>query len=70
MELGLGDRLNTNTNSKNLDLMDILRRRDALHALMNPLGLGGFGVLLQGKRLPSAGQTYRFKGFRTEAPFF
>jgi SAM-dependent MidA family methyltransferase len=70
MALGLGDRLNANTNSKNLDLMDILRRRDALHALMNPLGLGGFGVLLQGKRLPPAGQTYRFKGFRAEAPFF
>ncbi len=70
MALGLGDRLNANTNSKNLDLMDILRRRDALHALMNPLGLGGFGVLLQGKHLPPTGQTYRFKGFKTEAPFF
>jgi SAM-dependent MidA family methyltransferase len=69
MGLGLGDRLNANTNSKNVDFMEILRRREALHALMNPLGLGGFGVLLQGKHLSTLGQAYSFKGFRTESPF-
>jgi SAM-dependent MidA family methyltransferase len=69
MELGLGDRLNANTNSKNVDFMEILRQRDALHALMNPLGLGGFGVLLQGKNLLPTSQTYTFKGFRTEPLF-
>jgi SAM-dependent MidA family methyltransferase len=69
MGLGLGDRLNANTNSKNVDFMEILRRREALHALMNPLGLGGFGVLLQGKHLSTLSQAYSFKGFRTESPF-
>jgi SAM-dependent MidA family methyltransferase len=69
MGLGLGDRLNANTNSKNLDLLEILRRRDALHALMNPLGLGGFGVLLQGKHPLPTDQNYAFKGFRTESLF-
>lgn len=69
MELGLGDRLNANTTSKNVDFMEILRRRDALHSLMNPLGLGGFGVLLQGKCLLPIHQNHAFKGFRTEAPF-
>jgi SAM-dependent MidA family methyltransferase len=28
-----------------------MQRRDALHQLIDPTGLGGFGVLLQGKGL-------------------
>ncbi len=54
MSLGLGDRLlqltQTETTSPQ-DLQNRLQRRDALHQLMNPMGLGGFGVLIQSKNL-------------------
>ena len=50
MALGLGDRLNDLSNGK-YNIMEVLQRRDALHQLINPLGLGGFGVLIQGKNL-------------------
>ena len=50
MALGLGDRLNELSNGK-YNIMQVLQRRDALHQLINPLGLGGFGVLIQGKNL-------------------
>ena len=50
MALGLGDRLNELSNGK-YNIMEVLQRRDALHQLINPLGLGGFGVLIQGKNL-------------------
>lgn len=54
MALGLGDRLTQNVQTEATsteDLQNRLRRREALHQLMNPLGLGGFGVLIQGKQL-------------------
>ncbi len=66
MGLGLGDRLNDNAASATLDFMEILRRRDALHSLINPLGLGGFGVLLQAKNGTQSIPNYAFKGFVTE----
>jgi SAM-dependent MidA family methyltransferase len=66
MGLGLGDRLNANVASTNLDFLEILRRRDALHALINPLGLGGFGVLLQVKNGTPSISNYLFRGFVTE----
>jgi SAM-dependent MidA family methyltransferase len=54
MSLGLGDRLaqltQTETTSAQ-DLQNRLQRRDALHQLMNPMGLGGFSVLIQSKNL-------------------
>ena len=50
MALGLGDRLNELSNGK-YDLSQIFQRRDALHQLIDPTGLGGFGVLIQGKNL-------------------
>ena len=50
MALGLGDRLQELSSGK-YNVMEVLQRRDALHQLMNPTGLGGFGVLLQGKNL-------------------
>ncbi len=31
--------------------IQIIQKRDALHQLINPLGLGGFRVLIQGKLL-------------------
>jgi len=60
MALGLGDRLAANHQGKNnLNLSDALRRREALHLLINPMGLGGFGVLIQMKGLE---KTHTLKG--------
>ncbi|MCY7282183.1 MAG: SAM-dependent methyltransferase, partial [Cyanobacteria bacterium CAN_BIN43] len=50
MALGLGDRLSALSNSDQ-SLQNILSRRESLHALMNPMGLGNFGVLIQSKGL-------------------
>ncbi|MFM7880982.1 MAG: class I SAM-dependent methyltransferase, partial [Microcystis panniformis] len=47
MALGLGDRLSQLSQGK-IDILTIFQRRDALHQLINPTGLGGFGVLIQG----------------------
>jgi SAM-dependent MidA family methyltransferase len=50
MALGLGDRLNE-LSSGNFNFQQIIQRRDALHQLIDPVGLGGFGVLIQSKGL-------------------
>jgi SAM-dependent MidA family methyltransferase len=50
MALGLSDRISQITAYSD-DGMAILQQRQALHQLIDPLGLGGFGVLLQGKGL-------------------
>ncbi|MEM7594738.1 MAG: class I SAM-dependent methyltransferase [Cyanobacteria bacterium P01_A01_bin.83] len=50
MALGLGDRLNELSSGK-YNISEIFKRRDALHQLIEPTGLGGFGVLIQGKNL-------------------
>ncbi len=56
MALGLGDRIATLSNSDAVltgqDLSQFLRRREALHSLINPMGLGNFGVLIQSKGVP------------------
>ena len=52
MALGLGDRLNELSTGK-YNIQQVFQRRDALHQLIEPTGLGGFGVLIQGKNLPS-----------------
>ncbi|MEO1146948.1 MAG: class I SAM-dependent methyltransferase [Cyanobacteria bacterium J06638_22] len=52
MALGLGDRIaavSTLTSDESLTINDILGRREALHTLIDPSGMGNFGVLLQGK---------------------
>ncbi len=54
MALGLGDRLTalSQSDAKNAqDIQQVILRRDALHQLMNPMGLGNFGVLIQSKGL-------------------
>ena len=54
MSLGLGDRLNALAQLQATDrdtLNRALHRRDALHQLISPLGLGQFNVLVQGKEL-------------------
>ncbi len=70
MALGLGDRL-TALASNATDLTAIqqaIQRREQLHQLMNPLGLGGFGVLLQGKGLTLAERTVALKGWSLPQP--
>ncbi|MDX2239634.1 MAG: class I SAM-dependent methyltransferase [Leptolyngbyaceae cyanobacterium bins.302] len=52
MSLGLGDRMAAISQSQVTDLTsmnEVLRRRDALQTLINPVGLGNFGVLIQSK---------------------
>jgi SAM-dependent MidA family methyltransferase len=56
MALGMGERISAlSTNSEAIvevqGLTHLLRRREALHQLIDPLGLGGFGVLVQSKGL-------------------
>ena len=54
MALGLGDRLALISQSmahQPQDVLDQLRYRDALHQLVDPMGLGNFGVLIQGKNV-------------------
>lgn len=58
MSLGLGDRLNE-LSSGQFNVLEIFKRRDALHQLLDPLGLGGFKVLIQGKNLTAAEQSLR-----------
>ena len=58
MALGLGDRLNDLSSGK-YDISEIFQRRDALHQLIDPTGLGGFGVLIQGKNLTESEKSLR-----------
>ena len=55
MSLGLGDRLSglaTDDYPTGNQLQTLLRRRDSLQRLIDPLGLGNFGVLVQCKSDP------------------
>ncbi|NJN48677.1 MAG: class I SAM-dependent methyltransferase [Alkalinema sp. RL_2_19] len=68
MSLGLGDRMANLSNSDSTDPQEIferLRQRDALHQLINPMGLGNFGVLVQAKQLIPTMQAQTLKGFDT-----
>lgn len=59
MALGLGDRLNQLSQLESTDSQTVryaLQRREALHQLMNPMGLGKFNVLAQAKGLTSPEQ--------------
>ena len=67
MALGLGDRIAAlSTSSEAIveaqGLTHLLRRREALHQLIEPLGLGGFGVLVQSKGLTQAQAATPLKG--------
>lgn len=62
MSLGLGDRLAELSTGK-FNFTEILKRRNALHQLIDPMGLGKFGVLLQAKNLTSAQKMRSLKGF-------
>lgn len=57
MALGLGDRmvaLSQSTASSAQAIQTLLQQRNALHLLINPMGLGNFGVLVQAKGLTSS----------------
>jgi SAM-dependent MidA family methyltransferase len=65
MALGLGDRiaaLSSTHETGNQAIQQIWRRHDALHQLINPMGLGGFGVLIQTKGLTQEEKAYPLKG--------
>ncbi len=68
MALGLGDRLNalsqlnSTAAAKATDIQAIMRRREALHQLISPMGLGNFGVLVQAKGLSLAEIATPLKG--------
>jgi len=66
MALGLGERLAALSTgdavSSKQGLSFLLRQREALHQLMNPMGLGGFGVLVQCRGLTEAEIAYPLKG--------
>jgi SAM-dependent MidA family methyltransferase len=66
MALGLGDRIAALSTGGSVTeaqgLAPLLRRRDALHQLIDPLGLGGFGVLVQSKGLTNAQSAQPPKG--------
>jgi SAM-dependent MidA family methyltransferase len=47
MALGLGDRIAAISNNDNSDVRSLLQRRQNLHQLIDPMGLGKFGVLIQ-----------------------
>ena len=61
MALGLGDRLSA-LSSSDQSLQNILSRRESLHALMNPMGLGNFGVLIQSKGLKATQENQPLTG--------
>jgi SAM-dependent MidA family methyltransferase len=71
MALGLGDRIAALSSPESdraqqvataQDLMAIMGRREALHQLIDPSGLGGFGVLIQSKGLTLGQQAQALKG--------
>ncbi len=77
MALGLGDRITAlSANNSTLgqakasaqDVMKIMQRREVLHQLINPMGLGGFGVLIQSKGL-TVEQTKTLKGLSVPPMF-
>ena len=55
--------------AKGQDVMKIMQRRQILHQLMDPMGLGGFGVLVQSKGLTEQEERVPLKGL-TVPPMF
>jgi len=65
MNLGLGDRI-CGLSSGKIPIGEMIERRNQLHSLINPEGLGNFGVLLQGKNLNKEQKNYSLQGFKYE----
>ncbi|XGV95629.1 MAG: class I SAM-dependent methyltransferase [Leptolyngbya sp. BL-A-14] len=65
MALGLGDRmvaLSQSTATSPQEIQSLLHQRNALHLLINPMGLGNFGVLVQAKGLTNSESVHSLKG--------
>ncbi|MBW4497645.1 MAG: class I SAM-dependent methyltransferase [Oscillatoria princeps RMCB-10] len=67
MALGLGERIAAVSAAQPQNLGELLRRREALHQLVSPMGLGGFGVLLQCKGLSQDERGRVLKGLSVPA---
>ncbi len=66
MLLGIGDRIAalSQTETKNIaEINDRLQTREALHRLINPMGLGNFQVLMQSKNLTDVEKKRSLQGF-------
>ncbi|WGV27017.1 class I SAM-dependent methyltransferase [Halotia branconii] len=61
MALGLGERIAAISHQK-LPISELLRRRESLHQLLDPMGIGGFGVLVQSKGLDEKENSQLLKG--------
>ena len=75
MALGLGDRLSVLSTTQSAeaatakDIQKIMMRREALQQLISPMGLGNFGVLIQGKGLTQKEIARPLKGLTTPPMF-
>ncbi|BAT52383.1 hypothetical protein NOS3756_13180 [Nostoc sp. NIES-3756] len=61
MALGLGNRIAALSHQQ-ISVSELLNRRQALHQLIDPTGLGGFGVLIQSKGLTKQEVSQPLKG--------
>ncbi|MBW4632400.1 MAG: class I SAM-dependent methyltransferase [Iphinoe sp. HA4291-MV1] len=61
MALGLGERIAALSYMEQ-PISQLLHRRDVMHQLLDPLGIGGFGVLVQSKGLTKEEATQPLKG--------
>ncbi|AFY43365.1 class I SAM-dependent methyltransferase [Nostoc sp. PCC 7107] len=61
MALGLGERI-ASLSDQDIAIAQLLARRESLHKLIDPTGLGGFGVLVQSKGLPDHENYQPLKG--------
>lgn len=64
MALGWGDRIAALSTREGMDIATALQRREVLHEAIDPRGLGGFGVLVQGKGLSEEEKKQGLKGLR------
>jgi SAM-dependent MidA family methyltransferase len=67
MALGMGDRLANLSQIADTGfqgVQQLLQRREALHQLIDPTGLGNFGVLIQSKGLTAGEQQQPLKGLQ------
>ena len=67
MALGLGDRIAALSTGGEQSIQQLLRRREALHQLIDQVGLGGFGVLVQSKGLTDTETVQPLKGLMLPA---
>ncbi len=65
MGLGLGERIAAISTDNANNLQQLLQRREVLHQLIDPQGLGGFGVLVQSKALTPVQVAIPLKGLMT-----